>query len=108
MVACVKHVKFSTVLHCILVWELHRSEHDIRFGKYRIQNDVQIKEVESPLKDEVEMTISKLKKAGIVVWMLTGDKKETAVNLAHASGKCCDIIHHYNQIMVLIDKLSAT
>jgi P-type E1-E2 ATPase len=27
-----------------------------------------------------------LKTAGIVVWMLTGDKKETAVNLAHASG----------------------
>ena len=36
--------------------------------------------------DEVELTISKLKTAGIVVWMLTGDKKETAVNLAHASG----------------------
>jgi phospholipid-translocating ATPase len=33
------------------------------------------------------LTISKLKKAGIVVWMLTGDKKETAVNLAHASGQ---------------------
>lgn len=29
-------------------------------------------------------TISCLRKAGIVVWVLTGDKQETAVNIAYA------------------------
>ena len=31
-------------------------------------------------------TIQKLHKAGIITWMLTGDKKETAINMAHAVG----------------------
>lgn len=32
----------------------------------------------------VPETISCLRKAGIVVWVLTGDKQETAVNIAYA------------------------
>jgi len=31
-------------------------------------------------------TLEKLREAGITTWMLTGDKKETALNLANASG----------------------
>ena len=39
------------------------------------------------LQEEVAETIEKLGRAGITTWMVTGDKKETAVNLGHASGK---------------------
>jgi len=34
--------------------------------------------VEDKLQDEVAMTIEKLRQAGMKVWMLTGDKVETA------------------------------
>ncbi|KAF3844416.1 hypothetical protein F7725_007579 [Dissostichus mawsoni] len=36
------------------------------------------------LQEEVPETIEALQKAGIKVWILTGDKKETAVNIAYA------------------------
>ena len=42
--------------------------------------------IEDRLQDGVVETIQKLSSAGITTWMLTGDKKETAVNLASASG----------------------
>ena len=42
--------------------------------------------VEDKLQDQVAETLNKLQKAGITTWMLTGDKKETAINMAHASG----------------------
>ncbi|XP_045030963.1 phospholipid-transporting ATPase VD isoform X1 [Daphnia magna] len=40
--------------------------------------------IEDKLQDQVPETISCLRKAGIVVWVLTGDKQETAVNIAYA------------------------
>ena len=43
--------------------------------------------IEDKLQDQVVPTIQMMHKAGIVTWMLTGDKKETAVNMAHAVGK---------------------
>ncbi|EQC39924.1 hypothetical protein SDRG_02580 [Saprolegnia diclina VS20] len=42
--------------------------------------------VEDKLQDGVYAATSLLTKAGIRVWMLTGDKDETAVALAHAAG----------------------
>ena len=42
--------------------------------------------IEDKLQDEVVSTIEDLKTAGIKVWMLTGDKKETAINLGHSAG----------------------
>ena len=42
--------------------------------------------IEDKLQEEVAETIDKLGRAGITTWMVTGDKKETAVNLGHASG----------------------
>ena len=42
--------------------------------------------VEDKLQDEVVPTLDKMQKAGITTWMLTGDKKETAINMAFASG----------------------
>ncbi|XP_026577882.1 probable phospholipid-transporting ATPase VD [Pseudonaja textilis] len=40
--------------------------------------------IEDRLQEGVPETIAALRKAGINVWMLTGDKKETAINIAYS------------------------
>ena len=40
--------------------------------------------IEDRLQEGVPQTIESLRKAGIVVWVLTGDKQETAVNIAYS------------------------
>jgi P-type E1-E2 ATPase len=40
------------------------------------------------LPDEVPEVIADLTRAGIIVWMLTGDKLETAINI----GRSCNLI----------------
>ena len=40
--------------------------------------------IEDKLQDQVGETISALKNAGIKIWVLTGDKMETAVNIARS------------------------
>ena len=42
--------------------------------------------VEDKLQQDVEVTIDSLKAAGIQIWMLTGDKIETATSIAISSG----------------------
>ncbi len=42
--------------------------------------------VEDKLQDEVSETIVSLKRAEIQTWMITGDKIETAVNIAYSCG----------------------
>lgn len=42
--------------------------------------------IEDRLQDEVAETIQFLKKAGIKVWVLTGDKIETAINIGYSAG----------------------
>jgi magnesium-transporting ATPase (P-type) len=44
--------------------------------------------IEDRLQDEVPEVIADLAKAGIVLWMLTGDKLETAINI----GRSCNLI----------------
>lgn len=45
--------------------------------------------IEDKLQDEVGSTIAFLKKAGIKVWVLTGDKIETAINI----GFSCNLLN---------------
>ena len=45
--------------------------------------------VEDRLQDEVPETIKSLQDAGIKIWMLTGDKLETAENI----GESCKLLH---------------
>ncbi|KAM9586076.1 phospholipid-transporting ATPase VA [Trichechus inunguis] len=40
--------------------------------------------IEDRLQDGVPETIAKLRQAGLQIWVLTGDKQETAVNIAYA------------------------
>ncbi len=53
--------------------------------------------IEDKLQDGVAQTIANLEMAGIKIWVLTGDKQETAINIGQllvvlyvpASGKVC-------------------
>ena len=42
--------------------------------------------VEDQLQDNVKGTIEAIRRAGVKVWMLTGDKKETAINIGISCG----------------------
>jgi len=42
--------------------------------------------VEDKLQDEVEITIEALRMGGVKIWMLTGDKVETAKCIAISAG----------------------
>ena len=42
--------------------------------------------IEDKLQDNVKEVIYKIRHAGVKVWMLTGDKKETAVNIGISCG----------------------
>ncbi|TLD30819.1 hypothetical protein PspLS_02512 [Pyricularia sp. CBS 133598] len=44
--------------------------------------------IEDKLQDGVPETIDKLRRANIKVWMLTGDKRETAINIGHSAKIC--------------------
>lgn len=44
--------------------------------------------IEDKLQAGVPETIDKLRRANIKIWMLTGDKRETAINIAHSAQIC--------------------
>lgn len=44
--------------------------------------------IEDKLQNGVPETIDKLRRANIKIWMLTGDKRETAINIAHSARLC--------------------
>jgi phospholipid-translocating ATPase len=55
--------------------------------------------VEDKLQADVPETIEKLRRANIKIWMLTGDKHETAINIAHSARICqahsrLVVLHH--------------
>jgi phospholipid-translocating ATPase len=53
--------------------------------------------IEDKLQKGVPETIDKLHRANIKIWMLTGDKRETAINIAHSARIC----KPYSQVVVL-------
>ncbi|KRW99063.1 P-type ATPase, cytoplasmic domain N [Pseudocohnilembus persalinus] len=50
--------------------------------------------IEDQLQDKVGQTIQMLKKAGIKIWVLTGDKIETAVNIGYSCKLLDDTLFH--------------
>lgn len=46
--------------------------------------------IEDRLQDEVAATIKILKQAGIKIWVLTGDKIETAINIGYS----CNVLNN--------------
>jgi magnesium-transporting ATPase (P-type) len=59
--------------------------------------------IEDRLQDEVPECIASFIEAGIVVWMLTGDKEETAIQIAHS----CNLVAPQTQKFFLSKKSSA-
>lgn len=53
--------------------------------------------IEDKLQDDVGLTIAVLKEAGIKVWVLTGDKIETAINIGFS---CCLLSNDLRQIII--------
>ena len=53
--------------------------------------------IEDKLQQGVPDTIDKLRRAGIKLWMLTGDKRETAINIGHS----CRLIKDYSKVTIL-------
>ena len=53
--------------------------------------------IEDRLQDGVPEAIDKLRRANIKLWMLTGDKRETAINIGHS----CRLIKDYSSVTVL-------
>lgn len=53
--------------------------------------------IEDKLQDGVVPAIDKLCRAGIKLWMLTGDKRETAINIGHSAG----LIKDYSTVIQL-------
>ncbi|XP_076980097.1 phospholipid-transporting ATPase VA [Tamandua tetradactyla] len=53
--------------------------------------------IEDRLQDGVPETIAKLRQAGLQIWVLTGDKQETAVNIAYA----CKLLDHDEEVITL-------
>lgn len=53
--------------------------------------------IEDKLQEDVGRTIHDIKRAGIKVWVLTGDKVETAINIGYA----CRLLNNDMNIFIL-------
>lgn len=53
--------------------------------------------IEDKLQEGVGESIEKIRRAGIKMWMLTGDKRETAINIGYS----CKLIYDYSTVVVL-------
>ena len=53
--------------------------------------------IEDKLQEGVPETIDRLRRANIKMWMLTGDKRETAINIGHA----CRLIKDFSTVSIL-------
>jgi phospholipid-translocating ATPase len=53
--------------------------------------------IEDKLQKGVPETIDKLRRANIKLWMLTGDKRETAINIGHS----CRLVKDYSEVVIL-------
>ena len=72
----------------------------------RFERDLEIvgtTAIEDKLQDEVDRSITAMKNAGIKVWVLTGDKTETAISI----GFSCKLLNE-NMEMYVIDGQSRT
>ena len=82
---------------------VNRSEKISEIGK-EFENSLKLlgcTAIEDKLQDGVPEAIEKLRRAGIRMWMLTGDKRETAINIGYS----CKLIKDYSKVVILsIDK----
>ena len=60
--------------------------------------------IEDKLQDDVDKAIYAMKKAGIKVWVLTGDKVETAINIGYS----CQLLNAQMELFIIDGKNKAT
>ena len=53
--------------------------------------------IEDKLQEDVGKTIFDIKRAGVQLWVLTGDKVETAINI----GTSCQLLHDAMNMFIL-------
>lgn len=56
--------------------------------------------IEDKLQEGVPEAIEKFRRAGIKLWMLTGDKRETAINIGYS----CKLIKDYSTVVILCNE----
>uniref|UniRef100_A0A914DHL0 Phospholipid-transporting ATPase n=1 Tax=Acrobeloides nanus TaxID=290746 RepID=A0A914DHL0_9BILA len=93
---------FEKQYHAAKMTVTDRSEHMAAVVR-RLETDLQLlclTGVEDRLQDQVTTSLELLRNAGIKVWMLTGDKLETAICIAKSSGlfSKSDNIHVFGQV----------
>ncbi|XP_053599624.1 probable phospholipid-transporting ATPase IA isoform X4 [Plodia interpunctella] len=79
---------------------IHDREQKIEEAAMLIENNLKLlgaTAIEDKLQDGVPETIVALLKANINVWVLTGDKQETAINIAYS----CRLIHSSMPLIIL-------
>lgn len=79
---------------------LHDRAQKIEDVGARIERDLTLlgaTAIEDKLQEGVSQTIEKLRRAGIKLWMLTGDKRETAINIGYS----CRLIKDYSVVVIL-------
>ncbi|KAG6396532.1 hypothetical protein SASPL_142683 [Salvia splendens] len=63
--------------------------------------------IEDKLQDGVPACIETLSRAGIKIWVLTGDKMETAINIAYGSEVACKLINNGMKQFVISSETEA-
>ncbi|CAG7832941.1 unnamed protein product [Allacma fusca] len=81
---------------------VNTANHDkaVAAAEERIENNLRLigaTAIEDKLQDEVPETIATLLKGGISIWVLTGDKQETAINI----GRSCNLIKDDMQLFII-------
>ncbi|GMT19150.1 hypothetical protein PFISCL1PPCAC_10447 [Pristionchus fissidentatus] len=87
------------ILHEEAELDPHHKENLLRESFERMERDLEligVTAIEDRLQDGVADTIDHLRRAGIHVWVLTGDKVETAVNIAYSSKLFSQSMHLLN------------
>uniref|UniRef100_A0A8C4NQI5 Phospholipid-transporting ATPase n=1 Tax=Dicentrarchus labrax TaxID=13489 RepID=A0A8C4NQI5_DICLA len=89
--------KKVTRIHKPLKKCLRSAEQMLSLIKLREKLEMMSTGIEDRLQDGVPETIASLRKAGLQIWVLTGDKQETAVNIAYA----CKLLDPEEEILTL-------
>ncbi|XP_028655873.1 phospholipid-transporting ATPase VA [Erpetoichthys calabaricus] len=79
---------------------IHHREELLYQSAVRLETNLQLlgaTGIEDRLQDGVPETIAALRKAGLQVWVLTGDKQETAINIAYS----CKLLDHEEEVLTL-------
>ncbi|CAG7734664.1 unnamed protein product [Allacma fusca] len=87
---------------------IHEREEKLEDAANLIEQNLQLlgaTAIEDKLQDMVPETIAALLKAGISVWVLTGDKQETAINIGYS----CRLLNQSMELLIINqDSLDAT